>query len=167
METGQKTETTWPRKRGAHLTLAERGAIQCLRSQGLSLRQIAAQLACAHTTILKELRRGTPEKTGTRGPAPAYRAKLGQQTYQSNRLRCRRRFRVPECGAFIEWMSGQVRQHKWSFDACTFTVLRTEKLGMRVVPGCSRRTAFPAPRPCTTRFARACCRSAPLTWPCI
>lgn len=118
METGRKTETTWPRKRGAHLTLDERGAIQCLRSQGLSLRQIAAQLACAHTTILKELRRGTPEKTGARGPAPAYRAKLGQQTYQSNRLRCRRRFRVPECGAFIEWMSGQVRQHKWSFDAC-------------------------------------------------
>ena len=102
METGQKTETTRSRKRGAHLTLAERGAIQCLRSLGLSLRQIAAQLACAHTTILKELRRGTPEKTGARGPAPAYRAKLGQQTYQSNRLRCRRRFRVPECGAFIE-----------------------------------------------------------------
>ena len=118
METGQKTETTWSRKRGAHLTLAERGAIQCLRSQGLSLRQIAAQPACAHTTILKELRRGTPEKTGARGPAPAYRAKLGQQTCQSNRLRCRRRFRVPECGAFIEWMSGQIRQRKWSFDAC-------------------------------------------------
>lgn len=47
MESDQHTATTWERQRGAHLSLAERGAIQSLRGLGLSLRQIALQIKCS------------------------------------------------------------------------------------------------------------------------
>ena len=151
METEPSMQATCPRKCGAHLPLDERGAIQCMRSRGMSLRQIASQLGCAHTTILKELKRSTPEKTGTRGPAPAYRAKLGQQRYRNNRLRCRKVPAVAQCGSFLVWMvwmRKSIERFKWSFDACTFTVLRTEKSAMRAVMTCSPMSAFLAPRPC-------------------
>lgn len=47
---------------GRHLSLEERGMIQALHRQGLSLRNIAAAVGCAHTTVFYELRRGTPER---------------------------------------------------------------------------------------------------------
>lgn len=47
---------------GRHLSLEERGMIQALHRQGLSLRDIAAAVGCAHTTVFYELRRGTPER---------------------------------------------------------------------------------------------------------
>ena len=65
------------RKAGSHLSLEERGMIQALHRQGYSLRRIAAEVECAHTTVLYELRRGTPEKKGNRGRAPQYTAKRG------------------------------------------------------------------------------------------
>ena len=43
---------------GRHLSLEERGMIQALHRQGLSLRNIAAAVGCAHTTVFYELRRG-------------------------------------------------------------------------------------------------------------
>ena len=46
---------------GRHLSLEERGMIQALHRQGLSLRNIAAAVGCAHTTVFYELRRGTPK----------------------------------------------------------------------------------------------------------
>ncbi len=47
------------RKSGRHLYLEERGMIQALHRQGLSLRRIAAEVGCAHTTAFYERRRGT------------------------------------------------------------------------------------------------------------
>ena len=158
METKPSIQATCPHKRGAHLTLDERGAIQFMRSQGMSLRQSALLIGCAHTTIRKELKRGMPKKTETRGPAPAYRAKFGQQTYRNNRQSCRKSPAVAKCGSFLVWMRKRIERFKWSFDACTFTVLRTEKSAMRTVMTCSRMSVFLAPRPCITRFARAACR---------
>lgn len=54
------------RKSGRHLSLEERGMIQALHRKGYSLRSIAAEVNCAHTTVFYELRRGTPEKRGSR-----------------------------------------------------------------------------------------------------
>ena len=45
------------RKRGSHLTLDQRGAIQILNRQGLSLRAIADAVGCAHATVWYELAR--------------------------------------------------------------------------------------------------------------
>lgn len=67
------------RKAGSHLSLEERGMIQVLHRQGYSLRRIAAEVGCSHTTVFYELRRGTPEKKGSRGRAPKYTAKRGQK----------------------------------------------------------------------------------------
>ncbi len=39
------------RKSGSHLTLAERGMIQALHKKGMSLRGIAKNVGCAHTTV--------------------------------------------------------------------------------------------------------------------
>ncbi len=50
------------RKSGRHLSLEERGMIQALHRQGLSLRGIAAALGCTHTTVFYELRHGTPKR---------------------------------------------------------------------------------------------------------
>ena len=71
---------------GRHLSLEERGMIQALHRQGLSLRDIAAAVGCAHTTVFYELRRGTPDRKSKHGRAPQYMAKRGQQAYAENRM---------------------------------------------------------------------------------
>ena len=54
---------------GRHLSLEKRGMIQALYRQGLSLRDIAAAVGCAHTTVFYELRRGTPDRKSKHGRA--------------------------------------------------------------------------------------------------
>lgn len=106
------------RKRGQHLQREERGAIQALKQQGLSNRAIARELGCSPTTIGNELRRGTAPRKSNKGRAPSYSAKLGEALYRANRLRCRKLHKLPSCGAFVSWTVAQVREHKWSLDAC-------------------------------------------------
>ena len=73
------------RKSGRYLSLEERGMIQALHRKGYSLRSIVAEVNCAHTTVFYELRRGTPEKRGSRGRMPQYTAKRGQNAYLKHR----------------------------------------------------------------------------------
>ena len=73
------------RKRGTHLTLDQRGAIQILKRQGLSLRAIADAVGCAHATVWYELRRSRPQRTSSRGRIPLYMAKRGQVDYNEHR----------------------------------------------------------------------------------
>lgn len=105
------------RKRGEHLGAEERGAIQWLKKIGYSNRAIARELNCSPSTVGYEIKRGTPEYSG-RGRRPSYSAKRGSAVYKANRRRCRRSKEVPRDSKFIEWMVGQVRDHKWSFDSC-------------------------------------------------
>ena len=106
------------RKRGQHLQREERGAIQALKRQGLSNRAIAKELGCSPTTIGNELRRGTPPRKSNKGRTPGYSAKLGEAVYRTNRLRSRKPHKLPNCSAFISWVKTQVRDYKWSLDAC-------------------------------------------------
>ena len=108
------------RKRGKHLSLDERGAIQVLHSQGQSLRAIAAKIGCVHTTIMYELRRGTPQRSSNRGRAPVYKAKRGQAAYAEHRKHCRKPHKLDDAAIepFIQWVVGHVREHHWSLDAC-------------------------------------------------
>lgn len=76
------------RKSGKHLSLDERGMIQALHREGLTLRAIAKRVGCSHTTIYYELKRGTPERTGKRG----------QMAYESNLSRSRRYYKIFETG---------------------------------------------------------------------
>ena len=109
------------RKSGQHLQREERGAIQALKRQGLSNRAIARELGCSPTTIGNELRRGTPPRKSSKGRAPGYSAKHGEAVYRSNRLSSRKPHKLLSCGAFVSWVAAQVREHKWSLDACAGT----------------------------------------------
>ena len=106
------------RKRGQHLQREERGGIQALKRQGLSNRTIARELKCSPTTVGNELRRGTPPRKSNKGRAPSYSATHGEAVYRSNRLRSRKPHKLLSCGAFVSWVTAQVREHKWSLDAC-------------------------------------------------
>ena len=108
------------RKSGRHLSLEERGMIQALHRKGYSLRSIAAEVNCAHTTVFYELRRGTPEKRGFRGRMPQYTAKRGHNAYLKHRKNSRKPCKVDhdDCEPFIQWMTRQVREERWSLDAC-------------------------------------------------
>ena len=77
------------RKSGSHLTFAER-MIQALHKEGLSLRGIAKNGGCAHTTVCYELKRGTPPRKSNRGRIPGYTARRGQEACTANR-RCSKR----------------------------------------------------------------------------
>lgn len=106
------------RKRGQHLQREDRGAIQQMKRLGLSNRAIARELGCSPTTVGNELRRGTPPKKGRTGPMPSYSAKKGQAVYEANRRRCRKPRKQARCQTFVAWVVRQVREHRWSFDAC-------------------------------------------------
>ena len=106
------------RKRGKHLIQEERGMIQVLHSQGLTLRAIAEYVGCAHTTVYYELRRGTPVKKSARGRQPVYTAKRGQAAYEEHRKNCRRPLKLATtvAEAFIQELSTAVRDESASID---------------------------------------------------
>lgn len=106
------------RKRGQHLGAEERGAIQQLKKQGYSLRTIAGYINCSPSTVLYELRRGTPPRRSQKGRTPGYSAKRGQAVYKSNRMHCKKPHQIIHCSTFISWVVQQVREHRWSLDAC-------------------------------------------------
>ena len=106
------------RKKGQHLRMEDRGAIKALRQQGLGIRAIARQVGCAPSTVTNELRRGTPARKSIRGRAPGYFPNLGKAVYEANRAYCHRKSKTEQCRNFISWVVRQVREHKWSLDAC-------------------------------------------------
>ena len=106
------------RKKGQHLGMAERGAIKALKQQGFGTRAIAREIGCVPSTITNELRRGTPARKSSKGKSPGYSPKLGQAVYEANRAACHRKPKADSCRDFSEWVIRQVREHKWSLDAC-------------------------------------------------
>lgn len=106
------------RKTGQHLQREERGAIQRLHRLGCSNRAIAREINCSPSTIGNELRRGTPLRKSSKGRTPGYSAKRGQAVYRSNRSRSHKSHKADSCTAFIDWVVQQVREHRWSLDAC-------------------------------------------------
>jgi transposase, IS30 family len=106
------------RRRGQHLQREERGMIQQLHSMRWTLREIAQQVNCSASTVLNELRRGTPPRTGSRGRPPSYSAKRGQAIYNANRSHCHKPHKAETLPAFMKWVVEQVREHHWSLDAC-------------------------------------------------
>ena len=106
------------RKPGQHLQREDRGAIQRLHHLGFSNRTIARELHCPPTTIGNELGRGTRPRKSNKGRAPGYSAKRGQAVYQSNRSRCHKPHKAAHCSTFLDWVARQVREHRWSLDAC-------------------------------------------------
>ena len=44
--------------------------------------------------------------------------KLGQAAYEANRVACHRKPKADSCRDFSKWVIRQIREHKWSLDAC-------------------------------------------------
>lgn len=130
MDRTQDTENVQERKRGQHLRLEDRGAIQSLHRMGFSLRKIAGEVNCSPGTVLNELRRGTAVRKSGRGRKPTYKARTGQIVYESNRRRCHKKMRVDECQNFIKWMENKVKSDKWSIDTCVGYARRTGLFSM-------------------------------------
>lgn len=106
------------RKKGKHLTDIDRGIIQALNREGMSLRKIAGHIGCSPSTVLNELRRGTPPRKSNRGRIPGYSAKRGSEVYQANRTRSRRKRQVTMCTTFVNWCIEMMQTKDWSIDAC-------------------------------------------------
>lgn len=125
MDRTQDTESGQERKRGQHLRLQDRGAIQILRRMGLSLRKIATEVNCSPSTVLYELRKGTAVRKHSRGRIPQYKASIGQLIYESNRSRCHKKMCADRCHEFIKWMEKKIKIDKWSIDICVGYARRT------------------------------------------
>ena len=106
------------RKKGQHLQREERGAIQHLKNAGYTNRAIARAIGCSPTTVGNELKRGTPPRKSSKGRKPGYSARRGEAVYKANRKRSRKPHRICHCTRFIRWIIEQVKEHKWSLDAC-------------------------------------------------
>ena len=106
------------RKKGQHLQREERGAIQQLKNAGYTNRAIARAIGCSATTVGNELKRGTPPRKSSKGRKPGYSARRGEAAYKANRKRSRKPHRICHCTRFIRWIMEQVKEHKWSLDAC-------------------------------------------------
>ena len=106
------------RKKGQHLRMEDRGAIKVLKKLGLGTRAIARQIGCAPSTVTNELRRGTPARKSNKGKAPGYSPTLGEAVYRANRVSCHRHPKAGVCSNFTSWVVRQIREHKWSLDAC-------------------------------------------------
>lgn len=109
---------TVERKKGQYLQREERGAIQQLKNAGYTNRAIARAIGCSPTTVGNELKRGTPPRKSSKGRKPGYSARRGEAVYKANRKRSRKPHRICHCTRFIRWIIEQVKEHKWSLDAC-------------------------------------------------
>ena len=106
------------RKKGQHLQREERGAIPHLKNAGYTNRAIARAIGCSPTTVGNELKRGTPPRKSSKGRKPGYSARRGEAAYKANRKRSRKPHRICHCIRFIRWIIEQIKEHKWSLDAC-------------------------------------------------
>ena len=106
------------RKKGQHLQREDRGAIRQLKNAGYTNRAIARAIGCSPTTVGNELKRGTPPRKSSKGRKPGYSARRGEAVYKANRKRSRKPHRICHCTRFIRWIMEQVKEHKWSLDAC-------------------------------------------------
>lgn len=118
MDAYQCTQISGERKRGQHLQLHERGAIEILRKGKCSIREIARQTGISIGAICNELKRGTPKKKSNLGRPSIYKATLGQKNYEYNRKRCHKPHKIAQCSEFIEWLINHMQSEKWSFDSC-------------------------------------------------
>ena len=118
MSHNYSTTITPDRERGQHLKFEDRVTIKIYKKQGHTLRSIAEVIDCSPSTIMYELRRGTGQRSGSRGRFPEYSAKRGQAHYEMNRSRCHRKAKALNGIPFVDWIADMIKEKKWSIDAC-------------------------------------------------
>ncbi len=77
--------------------------------------------ASAHYEIPKRLYDGDDlyvDQKDKRHEVGCYSPKLGEAVYRANRASCHRHPKAGVCSNFTSWVVRQIREHKWSLDAC-------------------------------------------------
>ncbi|MEK4303325.1 IS30 family transposase [Oceanobacillus sp. FSL K6-0251] len=100
-----------------HLTEIERGQIAAYREQGMSLREIGEKIGCDHSTISRELKRGTVEQIDTnRKPYKKYFPDAGARVYEENRRNCGAPTILMASWEFILFAEEKILKDNWSPD---------------------------------------------------
>ena len=115
--------TTTKHEKGKHFSYYDRVLIQIRLKDGWSANKIAKEIGCAPNTVRNEIRRGTVSLY--RGNVKRYKAKVGQATYQQNRLACGRHLDNLEKAAFLAYVDSYIKEDKWSLDACVERALQS------------------------------------------
>ena len=112
--------------KGKHLNYEERVAIKLRLKDGWSAYRIAKyELHCSLNTVLNEIRRGTVLLYG--GKVARYSPKVGQNAYNENRLRSRKRCQAKEKSRFLQYTQQHFREDGWSLDACVGRALNQDR----------------------------------------
>ena len=112
-----ETNYTTEHRKGQHLTSEERHEIEVrLNKDKWSIYRIAKEMNRPFNTIKNEIDRGTVLLYG--GKVKRYKADTGYAVYLEHRQECRRKYRCFETSAFLKYVEKQVKDEKWSLDAC-------------------------------------------------
>ena len=112
-----ETNYTTEHRKGQHLTSEERHEIEVrLNKDKWSIYRIAKEMNRPFNTIKNEIERGTVLLYG--GKVKRYKADTGYAVYLEHRQECRRKYRCFETSAFLKYVEKQVKDEKWSLDAC-------------------------------------------------
>lgn len=101
-----------------HLNFEERMLIQIRLKDGYSPYKIAKELGRASNTIRNEIARGTVPQIKQGKLVEMYLADTGSTVYAKHRKNCCPKYKRLTCNAFIEYVYTQMKEHKWSVDAC-------------------------------------------------
>ena len=120
---GHVYSTTTKHEKGKHLSHDERVFIQIFSKDGWSANKSAKEIGCAPNTIRNEIRRSTVSLY--RVNVKRYKAKVGQATYQQNRLACGRHLDNLEKAVLLAYLDSHILEDKWSLDACVGRALQS------------------------------------------
>ena len=128
--------------KGKHLTYDERSQITVLKKEGYSNRAIAKVLKRSHQTINDEIKRGTVTQLRIQKQNgktykyydEIYDHKVGQDTYDRNRMNSGRRPKWADTDAFVDWADNKMLNDKWSPDTVVNTAIEDDLFHLSIIP---------------------------------
>lgn len=99
-----------------YLSEAERGKIEALYNEGLSISAIARRLSRHKSTISREIRRGTTTQIRQKKTITVYLSDCGQARYEKGRQHSKKPFKLNKASAFITWCEEKVLEEKRTFE---------------------------------------------------
>lgn len=113
-----QTNSNTNKRTFTHLTEIERGQIAAYLDEGLSHREIGRRMGRNHSTISREVSRGTVQQIDTyRKPYKKYFPDVGDRVYKENRKNCGNHSKVMDVWKFNAYAEKKILEDKWSPDA--------------------------------------------------
>jgi IS30 family transposase len=118
---------TMDSRKNKHLNAFERGQIQLLLEDGLSVYAIAKRLGRAYNTVRNEIRRGTVAQIKGKKKVDIYYPDTAQRRYEEARRNCGNKYKLLACEAFIGHVEQLFHGKKFSLDAIVGVAKRKGK----------------------------------------